>query len=141
MILRQRHLTKRCPAAYWPGLRNCVGMRFALIELKMCLGLLLRQFTILPGDKIEQIFEQDEILVIRPKIIERNVLIDIESTKKTEYLFDRIYEKLRCASKTNFSIVEISRFVSILEVLISISENGLFNFNHGYAIRVQIYSL
>ncbi|CAF1038944.1 unnamed protein product [Adineta steineri] len=46
--------------------RNCVGMRFALMELKMCLAQLLRPFIVLPSNRIKQGFEHDETHVIRP---------------------------------------------------------------------------
>lgn len=65
----ERHSTKRHPAAFMPfgmGPRNCVGMRFALMELKMCLAQILRQFIIVPGSRIEEGFTHDETLVIRP---------------------------------------------------------------------------
>jgi cytochrome P450 len=48
------------------GPRNCVGMRFALMELKMCLIRLLRQYRILPGDKIEEGLKREERFVIQP---------------------------------------------------------------------------
>jgi hypothetical protein len=44
-------------------------MRFALMELKMCLIQLLRQYRILPGDQIEEGFKQQERLVIQPNAI------------------------------------------------------------------------
>ena len=51
------------------GPRNCVGMRFALMELKMCLIELLRQYRILPGDKIEEGFNRHEKFVVQPEAI------------------------------------------------------------------------
>ena len=51
------------------GPRNCVGMRFALMELKVCLIRLLREYHIMAGDKIEEGFRREERLVIQPDAI------------------------------------------------------------------------
>ena len=66
----ERHLTKRHPAAFIPfglGPRVCVGMRFALMELKMCLAQIIREYTILPGEKMKEGYQVNENLVIYPK--------------------------------------------------------------------------
>ncbi|CAF1106854.1 unnamed protein product [Rotaria sordida] len=63
LFIPERHLTPRHPMAYMPfgqGPRNCVGMRFALVELKLCLTRLLCQYIILPGDEMEQKFKVHE---------------------------------------------------------------------------------
>ena len=59
LFVPERHQTKRHPMAYLPfgaGPRICIGMRFALIEMKMVLTRLLLDYTILPGEELEKKF-------------------------------------------------------------------------------------
>jgi cytochrome P450 len=77
----ERHETKRHPMAYLAfgaGPRQCIGMRFALIQMKIFLIRLLRDYTILPGEYLESKFNIRERLVITPeavwvKLTKRNV--------------------------------------------------------------------
>ena len=70
MFVPERHKTKRHPMAYLPfgaGPRHCVGMRFALIEMKILLVRLLCEYSILPGENLENNFNIQELTVIAPK--------------------------------------------------------------------------
>lgn len=70
LFLPERHQTKRHPMAYLPfgaGPRQCVGMRFALIEMKILLTRLLRDYTILLGEHLESKFNIRERTVIAPE--------------------------------------------------------------------------
>ncbi|CAF3792025.1 unnamed protein product [Rotaria sp. Silwood1] len=73
IFLPERHSTPRHPAAFMPfglGPRNCIGKRFALMEIKMCFARLLRQYSIHPGDKMEEKFElKDTSFILHPKTV------------------------------------------------------------------------
>ncbi|CAF1510265.1 unnamed protein product [Didymodactylos carnosus] len=67
----ERHLDKqRHPLAYMAfgsGPRNCVGIRFALVEIKCVLIRLLKQYTIMKCDKLETNLSIGENIVVAPK--------------------------------------------------------------------------
>jgi cytochrome P450 len=72
LFIPERHSVKRHPAAYMAfsiGPRNCIGMRFALMELKMSLAHLLHAYDILPGEKLSQGMTLQETNVITPEAI------------------------------------------------------------------------
>ncbi|CAF3599706.1 unnamed protein product [Rotaria sp. Silwood1] len=72
LFVPERHNTKRHPLAYMPfgiGPRNCVGMRFALMELKMCLTRVLHTYNILPGQKLEIGMNRREAFIVTPEAI------------------------------------------------------------------------
>lgn len=71
-FIPERHEVKRNPMAFMPfggGPRTCVGMRFAYMEIKMCLSQLLRRYTILPGKDIEEGFKHRETFLIQPDAV------------------------------------------------------------------------
>ena len=81
LFLPERHQQKRHPMAYMPfgaGPRQCVGMRFALIEMKILLIRMLRDYDILPSENMEDKFIIREESAITPgevwiKLVKRHV--------------------------------------------------------------------
>jgi hypothetical protein len=72
LFIPERHAAKRHHLAYQGfgiGPRNCVGMRFALMELKMGLVHLLHIYNILPGQNIEKGMVHHAGASIRPEAI------------------------------------------------------------------------
>ena len=51
------------------GPRNCVGMRFALMEIKIALVNLLHRYIILPGKDMEQGIRKRETLTLAPEAV------------------------------------------------------------------------
>lgn len=78
IFLPERHSVPRHPMAFMPfglGPRNCIGKRFALMEAKLCLAKLLHEYSIRPGDHMEEKFElKDTLFILQPK----NVYVKIE---------------------------------------------------------------
>ncbi|CAF1383380.1 unnamed protein product [Rotaria sp. Silwood1] len=65
----ERHSCKRHPLAYMPfggGPRICIGMRFALMEMKSCLARLMSTYRILPSSQEKYKLNICEEIVIAP---------------------------------------------------------------------------
>ena len=67
----ERFSTKRHPMAWIPfgaGPRHCVGMRFALTEMKMLLARLLKTYNVVGcGERTREPFKRlEEVIVISP---------------------------------------------------------------------------
>ena len=72
LFIPERHTVKRHPVAYMPfgiGPRNCVGLRLALIELKMTLARLLFSYKVEAGDHFEEGLTRNEAFLITPNAI------------------------------------------------------------------------
>lgn len=64
-----RHRTRRHRMSlmtFGQGPRQCIGMRFALIELKVTIVELIRKYLVVPTESTEKHFQLRETLVIQP---------------------------------------------------------------------------
>lgn len=72
LFIPERHLVKRHPVAYMPfgiGPRNCVGLRLALLEMKISLGRILLSYNITAGNRFTEGMTRQEAFIITPNAI------------------------------------------------------------------------
>jgi len=65
-----RHEVKRHPLSYLAfglGPRNCIGMKFAIVEMKLALVNLMRNFELFPSENTPKTLEFIEGIVRQPK--------------------------------------------------------------------------
>jgi cytochrome P450 len=70
LIYLLRHEVKRHPLSYLAfglGPRNCIGMKFAIVEMKLALVNLMRNFELFPSENTPKILETIEGIVRQPK--------------------------------------------------------------------------
>ena len=83
----ERHATKRRPLAFvsfGAGPRSCVGLRLAIMEIKMTCVRLLKEFTVLKSDKLESNFQ----VLDRTTIMPEAVWVKFERRKKDNWFLD-----------------------------------------------------
>jgi cytochrome P450 len=81
----ERFMTKRHPMAWIPfgvGPRNCVGMRFALMEIKMVVVRLLKTYSLMGcGDQTQKSVENlKDYIVVAPE----NVIVRVQRRDKPD---------------------------------------------------------
>lgn len=72
LLISERDILKRHPTSYLAfdiALQNCVGKRFALMDLKMCLVCLVHRCTILPHDQLKKCMSRQESILVTPQTV------------------------------------------------------------------------
>uniref|UniRef100_A0A8D8UVE3 Cytochrome P450 4C1 n=3 Tax=Cacopsylla melanoneura TaxID=428564 RepID=A0A8D8UVE3_9HEMI len=67
--------SRRIPNAYMPfstGARNCIGLRYAMLQMKTMISTIVRRYRILPGDKCKRVEDVRFTVHLTLKLLEGN---------------------------------------------------------------------